>query len=658
MIPIRFLLAILGSLSISQIHVAAQQANESNFAIRFQGEHGINITGTNQIASLHSVFTAEMIVRWKFTKDAMRLFGTRVDQQNLPNFNREMRRFSGWQIIVQHEKDNGQRLWPIYGGSGGSTRTSNLDGSLWHHLAFSRRSDGWFQVWLDGKSIARSKHRVIEDDQTSNLTIGIAAENATQRMPFYGDVLAFRLSSSDRYSDDFEPPKTLEKDQNTLALFDFERPQAGRVMDLSGHGHHGILFGATWIDSETGNPLHARQLKRLTSSQIKRLYGAGVAASSNTVSKSPPPTKGEKQLPGFNQPIVSNAESQTKMDSVPNPPAKAASPKSDPASVASKTGQPPLTGSVDPSKKRLDQMDENSPQPLDGSPQSLERSKVDEAIVMVKDIFSIELKEAESPTEKKKLSRLLQDKALTFKEQETEIALLEIAVALSAEAGEFDDVQSILNRIEKHSLETKDIRFQVFSTLSDLMLKTYQREALVREFLRLAEDCVGLDDLELAKKASLLAQSHLPRRADRELRGLVDSVVNHVAFSVKQARLAEMAAERLETDPDNGIAHLELGKHLCFTKGNWALGLTHLSVCSSKTLSDVSKLDLENQKAPSKWILTADAWWDVAQNVQGPERRGILVRAEYWYSKCLLDASGLEKMKAEKRLEQIATQER
>ena len=62
-----------------------------------------------------------------------------------------------------------------------------------------------------------------------------------------GEICAFRLSSTKRYTQDFTPPAVLEKDAQTELLLDFSAGKGETVADLSGNRHHGAIQDATWI---------------------------------------------------------------------------------------------------------------------------------------------------------------------------------------------------------------------------------------------------------------------------------------------------------------------------------------------------------------------------------------------------------------------------
>lgn len=65
--------------------------------------------------------------------------------------------------------------------------------------------------------------------------------------PFDGIIDGIRVSKTVRYTKDFEPPLRMESDDDTLALYDFSEGQGLKLSDSSGHEHHGLIRGATWV---------------------------------------------------------------------------------------------------------------------------------------------------------------------------------------------------------------------------------------------------------------------------------------------------------------------------------------------------------------------------------------------------------------------------
>ena len=68
-----------------------------------------------------------------------------------------------------------------------------------------------------------------------------------------GRIRGVRISAAARYTADFEPPQSFQRDQQTTALFDFTEGQGEVLKDSSGNVHHGKIVGAKWVKAD-GSP--------------------------------------------------------------------------------------------------------------------------------------------------------------------------------------------------------------------------------------------------------------------------------------------------------------------------------------------------------------------------------------------------------------------
>jgi len=64
---------------------------------------------------------------------------------------------------------------------------------------------------------------------------------------FAGVIDGGRVSKTVRYTEDFEPPTTLNADDDTLAVYRFDEGRGSTLTDSSGNKHHGEIRGAKWV---------------------------------------------------------------------------------------------------------------------------------------------------------------------------------------------------------------------------------------------------------------------------------------------------------------------------------------------------------------------------------------------------------------------------
>jgi len=130
---------------------------------------------------------------------------------------------------------------------------------------------------------------------------------------------------------------------------------------------------------------------------------------------------------------------------------------------------------------------------------------------------------------------------------------------------------------------------------------------------------------------------------------------NSVKKSALQWKELTDAQNTLETNPDDPAANLVLGRWLCFERGDWEQGLPHLAKCSSPALKSVAEQELKSPPTTADTeVALADAWWNLAEQVEGKEKDALMSHAGQWYGKALEGLpEGFLKAKVTKRLDEV-----
>jgi hypothetical protein len=101
-----------------------------------------------------------------------------------------------------------------------------------------------------------------------------------------------------------------------------------------------------------------------------------------------------------------------------------------------------------------------------------------------------------------------------------------------------------------------------------------------------------------------------------------------------------------------------IGRYLCFVRGDWASGLPHLLAGAKPPLKPVVEKDVLNPAEADKQLEVAEAWIEFGQKEKSSWRRSrIQLRARFWLEKAGTSATGLVRMKVEKRLGEIEENE-
>jgi hypothetical protein len=227
---------------------AHQGSSEPGYALNFADTASVELAGESTMP-LQKDFTLEVWARW-FSRATgeQYLVGDEVWHGMSPEI--IARQESGCVLRLTEPRRGLRALDFTLGSNRGWFRVYGKlyrDADTWVHAAVVKTKDG---IWLfrDGKADGYQKCTGLQFiPSPTPLYLGVRKHAHTNRK-FFGDIRAFRLSSSARYQKPFTPPQTFEKDEATLILLDFSAGKGERAPDLSGNGHDGILAGAKWVD--------------------------------------------------------------------------------------------------------------------------------------------------------------------------------------------------------------------------------------------------------------------------------------------------------------------------------------------------------------------------------------------------------------------------
>ena len=107
-------------------------------------------------------------------------------------------------------------------------------------------------LFIDGKRQSQTD-RLTGKHAISRLALMIGADPGTANRPehfFVGLIDEVRISSVARYTEAFTPQRRFESDEHTIALYHFDEGEGDSAFDTSGNGHHGRIFGATWVKAQ------------------------------------------------------------------------------------------------------------------------------------------------------------------------------------------------------------------------------------------------------------------------------------------------------------------------------------------------------------------------------------------------------------------------
>ncbi|HZZ79368.1 MAG TPA: WD40 repeat domain-containing protein [Gemmataceae bacterium] len=145
-----------------------------------------------------------------------------------------------------------------------------------------------------------------------------------------------------------------------------------------------------------------------------------------------------------------------------------------------------------------------------------------------------------------------------------------------------------------------------------------------------------------AKSPSLVLE--LQKRVD-EIKGIEKNFARLQGF-----------LDRVEKNPGDAEAQLELAKYFAYQKKRWEKALPYFAKCGDKDLEALARKDQADPKEAADQLAVADGWWERAGKEKGGPKVAIQMRAMFWYDKAMPSLTGLNRTKAQKRIDIVQDQ--
>lgn len=273
----------------------------------------------------------------------------------------------------------------------------------------------------------------------------------------------------------------------------------------------------------------------------------------------------------------------------------------------------------------------------------------------IKSIFAAEYAKAKKPEDKGGLARnLLKQAENTQDDSGTSFVLLKESQRLALEGA---DVETALKTVE---LLAADYRVDEVAMLHDVLdelskdVKTPLAIRAVNEATKSTiENAVSADKYPVALKLCLVGAAIARKTKDTaEGKQYLDLKIAISALQ-KDFDAAEKAKAVLDKSPDDPAANFDRGVYLLQRKRQWVEGLQHLTKCSDNELRRLAKADLDEPKDSKAQLQLADGWYAWTLPSKKTKTAWTKALASYWYSKVVADLAGVDKIKVEKRLQEL-----
>jgi hypothetical protein len=359
---------------------------------------------------------------------------------------------------------------------------------------------------------------------------------------------------------------------------------------------------------------------------------------------------------------------------IDKPPAKVTEKPIAPKTPATLSLQPEPAGSPEPKEETAsppvapvpsNPPPEEKPQEQLKPPQSPSvpsEDEQEEAVKLVDELYKDEYAKAKTPEEKKALAKKMIDQAARPSSNAAgTYVLLERARDLAVEGADREMAFQIIDTLAgKFTIDALGMKTKVLSNLGKKAQTPPQHLAIAEQAARLMEEATTENKLPQAAELGKLAVAEAGKARDKDFVVRVRARGLELQKTLKLQAEFEAAQTTLADSPDDPDANLTAGVYLCFVQGDWEKGLKYLGKSSDDDLKSLAQQELD--KPPNDAaarVKLADAWWDLGQAAKNGSRKdALLLHAGTWYDRAQRGLDGLNKIKVEKRLQEIAQIER
>jgi hypothetical protein len=280
-------------------------------------------------------------------------------------------------------------------------------------------------------------------------------------------------------------------------------------------------------------------------------------------------------------------------------------------------------------------------------------AKQKEAEKIIRDLYKDQYAK-KAPADRKLLGRQLLDQA-TKSSGDPAAAWVLFREALDASAQGFDlrsAVESVDASVKLFDVDPMPLKAGILAAMGKSARNPEENGAVAEAYLQLVEEYVTVDQFEAADKAAVAALQSARRSNDVALATRVTTRAREIAEAKTRFVALKGVLQTLASKPDDPAANLDMGLYLCYVKGSWDLGPRFLAKGSDPALRALAEKEQALPVQAADKAALADGWYDLAQKESSPLRKGqLLAHAGALYESALPDATGLLRIRIEKRME-------
>ena len=346
-------------------------------------------------------------------------------------------------------------------------------------------------------------------------------------------------------------------------------------------------------------------------------------------------------------------DTESKPDASPKPESQVA--LLDPPKPTDPSDESDRAEGSDPPAKPKAEASQREPLAVEVKKHSVPDEEKQDAIrEQVKEIFRSEYQAATTPEKRLALARALRSEASNVEnDPAARFVVLREAYDHAIAAGDHSLAEETARELAAaYDVDLLSVMAHLVTVAARTARSDDARREVASKALEVVNQLADAKRYDEAGKVASAAESLAIRIRDIELRKRLRSTIEQIETQDRAWLAVERAMEKLKADPNDPLANAIYGKHLCLSEGDWAKGLAMLAKCKDAQLAAAAKLDIAGATEADKQLAIGNAWYDIASADESAE--GFYARAYHWYDLAAPRLVGLDKIKAERRLEQLS----
>ncbi len=273
-----------------------------------------------------------------------------------------------------------------------------------------------------------------------------------------------------------------------------------------------------------------------------------------------------------------------------------------------------------------------------------------ETLKVIKDLFKDEYAKKNPADQAALAQKLLQKGIETNDDAVSKFVLLKEARDVATAAGDGDTALRAAGEMGRaFAVDGTALKLAVVTKMASTTRDAEVARTLAKACIALVSDAVKADAYDAATSTLTKADGLARAAQDATLAARLADLKKDVGSLKDEYTRVKPMLEK----PGSGDGEA-VGRYLCFVKGDWDAGLPHLVSGAKGPLKALVEKDVLNPVEADKQVDVAEGWADLAQKEKSAWRKSrIQARVRHWLEKAQPNATGVLKLKIDKRLGEL-----